>query len=210
MINDFISEIAECEEFNNVTNQYSSKWKYSKNTRSNLKLYLEAMLILKPKTLLVGEAPGYKGCRLSGIPFTAEYNLSIEYIMGLIFGFKNGYSVRNIQTMQKENSASIVWNILKELDSFPIMWNAFPFHPYEEGNTESNRKPDKNELIYGSQILNKIIKIYNVRTIVGVGRTAGNILLKMGYQAKSIRHPSRGGKNEFAYKMNELKENGEI
>ena len=40
--------------------------------RENLKLYLEKMKKLNPSFLLLGEAPGYKGCRLTGIPFSSE------------------------------------------------------------------------------------------------------------------------------------------
>jgi len=210
MIHKFIDDLATCIQFGNVTNQYSINWKYSNICRENLNLYLNAMIKLKPKALLVGEAPGYKGCRLSGIPFTAEYNLSIDYKEGLLFGFRNGYSVRNPMNMQKENSATIVWKVLKELDRFPLMWNAFPFHPYQDGNTESNRRPNSNELIYGANILRRIIELYNVQTIIGVGRIAENILEKIGFKSIGIRHPSMGGKNEFVYKMIQLKDRKEI
>ena len=38
----------------------------------NLNLYLENMKKIAPKILLLGEAPGYNGCGLTGIPFTSE------------------------------------------------------------------------------------------------------------------------------------------
>ena len=42
--------------------------------RTNLKNY-HSSFAQKPTLLLVGEAPGPKGCRFSGVPFTSEYQL---------------------------------------------------------------------------------------------------------------------------------------
>ena len=41
-------------------------------TRMNLLVYLKQMKEKKPKTLLIGEAPGKDGCAITGIPFTSE------------------------------------------------------------------------------------------------------------------------------------------
>lgn len=38
--------------------------------RRNLELYLSAMRARAPHTLLLGEAPGYRGMRITGVPFT--------------------------------------------------------------------------------------------------------------------------------------------
>ena len=38
--------------------------------RQNLEIYLQEMLDRDPKVLLVGEAPGFRGMRITGVPFT--------------------------------------------------------------------------------------------------------------------------------------------
>ena len=50
--------------------------------RHNLTRYLSAMEQSRPTLLLVGEAPGYRGCRLTGIPFTSSHTLVQEMVPG--------------------------------------------------------------------------------------------------------------------------------
>ena len=38
--------------------------------RRNLEIYLQEMLDRRPRVLLVGEAPGFRGMRITGVPFT--------------------------------------------------------------------------------------------------------------------------------------------
>lgn len=69
---DFVDKLASIN--NNkkdVFNQYSYGLKENEIRRKNLMNYFERMERLKPSILLVGEAPVYRGCRRSGIPFTS-------------------------------------------------------------------------------------------------------------------------------------------
>jgi len=60
--------------------------------KHNLLTYFVHMKKLKPKILLLGEAPGYKGCRLTGVPFTSEKILSNHlFFKELNFQFINHY-----------------------------------------------------------------------------------------------------------------------
>jgi uracil-DNA glycosylase len=58
-----------------ATNLYYGNSELSVVRRDNLRIYLERMLLLNPSVLIVGEAPGCNGCRLTGIPFTSEFIL---------------------------------------------------------------------------------------------------------------------------------------
>ncbi|WP_207653606.1 hypothetical protein [Clostridium peptidivorans] len=90
-IETFVEELALIETMPNVYNQYSYEQEENFIRRENLMIYLKQMYKLKPKIILVGEAPGYRGCRLTGVPFTSEH-LLMNNISGLeIFGRENGY-----------------------------------------------------------------------------------------------------------------------
>lgn len=60
---------------NKVNNFYINN---SKNTYrlDNLKKYLTYYIHNPPKFIMIGEAPGYKGCAKSGISFTSQYIIS--------------------------------------------------------------------------------------------------------------------------------------
>lgn len=66
-INEFIEQLASESVEPLTENIYLDKHK-----RENLRLYLMELYKNKPTYMLVGEAPGYKGCGVSGIPFTDE------------------------------------------------------------------------------------------------------------------------------------------
>src|SRR5574344_205729 len=96
--------------------------------KHNLKLYLQKMKTLNPNILLLGEAPGYKGCRLTGVPFTSEKILKNHpFFINQDFQFIN-------QQPESEKSATIVWDTLQNFKNIPLIWNIFPFHPFNENN----------------------------------------------------------------------------
>ena len=67
-LNEFIAKLTSYSSNGCVDNQYQNKLQIS-----NLKYYLYNMSLLNPNILFVGEAPGYQGCALTGIPFTSEF-----------------------------------------------------------------------------------------------------------------------------------------
>ena len=71
-LNQFVENLARAKLSSNACNQYSYEVSTNSIRRHNLLLYLQQMLIFNPQILLVGEAPGYRGCRLTGVPFTSE------------------------------------------------------------------------------------------------------------------------------------------
>src|SRR5262245_61904821 len=98
-------------------NQYSR----SQLRRERLLEYLEARA--DAPLLLVGEAAGYRGARVSGIPFTSERQLS--------------------GTGPAEGTATIVHRVLDELglEKSVLLWNVVPTHPHRPGEPRSNRRP---------------------------------------------------------------------
>src|SRR5436305_306937 len=76
-------------------------------------------------TILVGEAAGYRGARVSGLAFTSERQLT--------------------GTGAAEASATIVHRVLAELglEDAVLLWNVVPTHP---GTSTSNRRPTQAEI----------------------------------------------------------------
>ena len=121
--------------------------------------------------VLVGEAAGYRGARISGIPFTSERQLA--------------------GTGPAEATATIVHRVLEELglEEDVLLWNVVPTHPHEPGYPQTNRRPSRAEVEASSRFLERVTR---GRRPVAVGRLAEQVT-----GAPYVRHPSRGGAREF-------------
>ena len=142
-------------------NQYAE----SELRRERLRAHLER----DASTILVGEAAGYRGARVSGVAFTSERQLT-----------GNGPS---------EASATIVHRVLCELgiEDEVLLWNVVPTHP---GTERSNRRPTRAEVEASRPFL---VELTRGRRVVAIGRIAADVLA-----APYIRHPAHGGAREFA------------
>jgi uracil-DNA glycosylase len=143
-------------------NQYAR----SSLRRERLRRYLESRA--HASILLVGEAAGYRGARVSGIPFTSERQLT--------------------GAGPAEATATIVQRVLAELGLAEqiLLWNLVPTHP---GTATSNRAPTAAEIRAGAPFLQRLAE---GRTVVPVGRLAHAAL-----GGEYVRHPSHGGAAAF-------------
>lgn len=190
-INAFIKRLQEYKtDEASCTNQYSLE--DSEIQVENLRFYLHKMYELKPKKIIVGEAAGYKGCRLSGIPFTSEKTIKERAFFKDI---SNKYLLK--EKLSGEISATIVWPVLENIEPLPLIWNIFPFHPHKKDNVKSNRTPTKDEIEIGGEILRDLASVFGINEFFAVGKKAEERLKLLGYRPKYIRHPANGGKNEF-------------
>jgi uracil-DNA glycosylase len=144
-------------------NQYTR----SELRRARLRDYLASRA--HADVILVGEAAGYRGARISGIPFTSERQLT-------------GVGAA-------EASATIVQRVLRELGVTDdvLLWNVVPTHP---GTANSNRRPTHAEVRAARPFLAELTR---GRRVVAVGRLAAEVLA-----APYVRHPSHGGATMFA------------
>lgn len=203
----FIDELAKIKVPPSVYNQYSYNDQESTIRRDNILIYLKQMDKIKPKLMLVGEAPGYRGSRLTGVPFTSEY-LLMHNMKGLdLFGEENGYRlVSQKEKLLKEATATIIRNTLLEEDIVALGWNAFPFHPHKKDNDKSNRTPTKKELLMGEPFLIQMIDMFQIEKVVAVGNKAEESLYQLGIECQKVRHPAQGGKNAFVRGIKQIKE----
>ncbi len=69
-IDAFIQRLAAVATGPGCTNFFDHSVPANAQRRRNLGIYLQEMLDRAPKVLLVGEAPGFRGMRITGVPFT--------------------------------------------------------------------------------------------------------------------------------------------
>lgn len=150
-------------------NQYAAH----PHLRERLRAYLESRR--DAPVLLVGEAAGYRGARVSGLPFTSERQLT--------------------GTGPAEAAATIVQATLEELGvaETVLLWNVVPTHP---GTETSNRRPTREEVVGGLPFLDRLAR---GRRVIAVGRLA-----QEATGAPYVRHPSRGGARAFRDGLLEL------
>jgi len=141
--------------------------------RERLTSYLDARA--GARILLVGEAPGCRGARISGIPFT-----SARLLTG---------------SGPAEATATIVHRVLAELgvDDDVLLWNVVPTHP---GTESSNRAPTRREVAEGRVFADELAV---GRRVLTVGRVAHAAL-----GGTYVRHPSRGGATAFTAALHAL------
>jgi len=195
MINRFVQQLGKVQVTSTVDNFYNKSQDNYFKKRSNLRLYLNQMVERQPQILLVGEAPGYRGCKLTGVPFSSERVLIEERPP---FGKSAGYQlIRPTDKPMSESSATIVWETLWNQEIEAVCWNAYPFHPHHINKRDSNRKPNNKELQEGRYFLKRIIQIFKPKHVVAVGHSAAKALGIIGVKHQHIRHPSYGGKADF-------------
>ena len=197
VLEEFLKSLKVRPSSNVVFNQYRNSYAHD-----NLRLFLVYLLEHRHDVLLIGEAPGYKGCRLSGIPFTsgsvirgAKHNI-----------FKQIGDKISIPKLDTEATASVFWEFFGNNRPIPILWNAFPFHPHLSDNPDSNRKPTHLEIDEGKSYLLMLHEIFRPKKLCSVGRVGQAILSELfpSNQITYVRHPSRGGKKPFMKGMAEL------
>ncbi len=161
MSRDFVTRLARAR-IGETYNQYATSPLLSDRLRS----YLDARRTAE--IVVVGEAAGYRGARISGIPFTSERQLT--------------------GAGPAEATATIVHRVLADLgvEEDVLLWNVVATHP---GTPTSNRRPTRAEVEAAWPFLDELTR---GRVAIAVGRLAASVL-----DAPYVRHPSHGGAAAF-------------
>ena len=164
---------------------------------------LAAHLDCDPEFILCGEAPGYQGCRHSGIAFTSE-RLLLEGKIPRIS--PPSQRLTNREPPYSEPAATVVWNALRDLgiEKSTILWNAVQMHPHKPDNKRSNRPPTSAELEFGKPALRMLANKFPSAKVVAVGKKAKRLLDSMGIVSVAVRHPSYGGATAFRRELESL------
>ena len=191
-------------------NQYAPGDENNDARRHNLRLYFQQILARKPSMLFVGEAPGYRGCRLTGLPLVSR-KILLEGIPELdLFGGAHGYLATHdpgFENIKGEQSATIVWNTLREYRIVPLIWSTFPFHPHQPEKPLTNRAPRRDEIAAGKIFLQQVAQMAEFKQVVAVGNVAEGALQSLGIDCVKVRHPAQGGKNDFVRGIQEVMDN---
>lgn len=156
---------------------------------------LTAFFDTRPRWLLLGEAAGYQGAHVSGIPFTSE-RLLLE---GAIPRVRVDGRLSTRPRPWSEPSATTVWGTLHALGRAgdTLLWNAYPWHPHKPGLPQSNRTPLPAERRAGIPVLEALLAAFPRVRCFAVGRNAEASLAEVGVKATPLRHPSMGGATQF-------------
>jgi hypothetical protein len=163
--------------------------------------------VRRAKYLLVAEAIGYQGGHFSGIPMTSE-----RILLGHSAKVEPAHVIRikPARTSKAglkakgfcEPTATIVWShlISQDIDTRDvILWNAFPWHPYDPGKGYlSNRTPSDDEIAGGVSVLKNLIALAKPGHIFALGKKAEAQLKRLHItNAVPLRHPANGGAGKF-------------
>lgn len=157
---------------------------------------LQAFFNTQPRWLLLGEAAGYQGAHVSGIPFTSERLLLADAVPRVHIG---GQRLSTRPRPWSEPSATTVWGTLHALGraTDTLLWNAYPWHPHKAGVPQSNRTPTPAERRAGIPVLETLLAALPGVRCFAVGRNAEASLAEVGVVATPLRHPSMGGAVAF-------------
>jgi uracil-DNA glycosylase len=173
--------------------------------RQNLAAYFGEMRHRAPKALLVGEAPGFRGMRITGVPFTNRTMFQGPANPLGLFGPGKGYVLPpDAAGVAAEPTASVMWEVLAELDVLPVLWSACPWHTHVPGQPLSNRTPTSAEAALGIPFWQELTELFPIETVVAVGNVAHRSLRGSGLDVPKIRHPAHGGKARFKEGLQEL------
>jgi uracil-DNA glycosylase len=164
--------------------------------RENLRCYLQSFSAW-PEALVIGEAPGWRGCHFSGVPFTSEAQLDGR----LPF---RGERTSLGERAHREATATVFWRVMREFHPRFLAWNSLALHPHRPGQPLSNRTPAPAEIRQAGAALATLVALLQPRRVIAVGDRAAAAARRLCLAAIPVRHPGHGGAADFQAGMEDI------
>ena len=152
-------------------------------------------------SLWIGRDLGYRGGRRTGLALTDDVHI-------LAYAERWGVSIERPTKgeLVAERSATVIWNVLSQIEVRVFLWNVFPLHPHESENPFSNRSHNSHERRVGEELLVELIHLLKPRRLIAIGNDAAQTAHRLSDQHRvvQVRHPSYGGQTQFVAQMSKL------
>ncbi len=144
--------------------------------------------------LWVGRDLGYRGGRRTGLAFTDDAHLDHHGA-----AWRVQLRRATVGAPVTERSAGVIWNAIDTIAESVFLWNVFPLHSHQPGNSLSNRAHSRIERHWGLDILRQLIEWLEPMIVVAIGKDADTAIdrLQLPVVKVAVRHPSYGGQSQF-------------
>lgn len=170
--------------------------------RDNLRAYLGGV-VDEASVLVVGQSPGWRDCRFSGVPFTSQAQL-----LRPDFPVSGDRSSRGPNPLS-ERTATQLWENLLPYYPELLFWYSFPIHAHRPGADQTNRTPTRREIDEFGPVVRGIHEILEPETVIAVGRSAQTALENLEIEHTYVRHPAYGGVRAFRRGISDVLEDDE-
>jgi hypothetical protein len=205
LASEFVTELSMLR-FENVFNPYAQSCpdhdvRFAASVRRrNLELVLRSALETGVDSFWIARDLGYRGGRRTGLALTDEVHLTWHADL---------FHTEPLSRATKgpavaERTATVVWGMLRAINKPIFLWNVFPLHPHEAGDTMSNRCHTRSERAACRPLLMWLLERLAPREIVAIGRDAKSALDELDVCSTAVRHPSYGGQTEFLRDLGKL------
>ncbi|MGC8732782.1 MAG: uracil-DNA glycosylase [Halothiobacillaceae bacterium] len=153
-------------------------------------------------SLWIGRDLGYRGGRRTGLALTDDVHLDHHVRR---WGVRESRLTKGIPVA--ERTASVIWQILDQIEDRIFLWNVFPLHPYEPDDQFSNRAHNASERRAGEALLQMLVELIRPKRLVAIGNDAASAARRVatdGLPIIKVRHPSYGGQTEFIQQVTAL------
>ena len=195
----FVSKVRELK-FPNTFNPYVERCEqydkpYAPEIRAGVLLnILQAAGKVDIDSIWIGRDLGHRGGRRTGLALTDDFRFSVHTK-------RWGVEVDRptVGPLVRERTATVVWEMLEQIDKHIFLWNLFPLHPFPEDNEFKNRAHRAIERDAGVELLLRLVSLLRPRRIVAIGKDSARALRNrlVEIDVRDVRHPSYGGESMF-------------